>query len=101
MERDLMAKVGDNIEISGKVNATTTGEFTVAINEIYVDEQWRKFNPVKEIVVKDTDYDTSLTPQELKLVQSLAEKNKESSVLTDDEQVLAKSIVAKLSVVSE
>ena len=89
--------VNNTIEISGTVTAVGTDNITLSLTEIYLDSQWRKFSPAKSLTVLTTDYDTNLTPQELKLVDKLAAAAQTSSSLTEDEKVIAASIAAKLN----
>lgn len=91
-----MIQKDDHIEISGVVKSTSTGSFTLSLEEIFVDEEWRKFSPAKTLEITEADYDTSLTPQELEFVKVLADI-KSGGNYTPDQRVLAKSILTKLT----
>ena len=94
-----MIEVGNSIEIKGSITATSTTGFTVTMSEAYVDSQWRAFTGTKTMDIATSDYGTLLTPQELSLCKLLADTNKTSSSLTLDQQVVAQSIIAKLTTV--
>jgi hypothetical protein len=88
---------GDTVNVNGTVTEVVTDSVTVSLEEIYLDSQWRKFETAKSLTVATSDYNTDLTDQELALVKVLAEANKTSTALSEDQRVLAASIIAKLS----
>jgi hypothetical protein len=92
-----MISVNDTVNVNGTITAVGTDSITVSLEEIYLDSQWRKFGTAKALAVATSDYNTDLTDQELALVKVLAEANKTSTSLTEDQRVLAASIIAKLS----
>jgi len=92
-----MIEVGNSVEIKGAVATTGAGTLTVSMKEIFLDGQWRQFGTPKSLNILTTDYTTSLTDQELELCKLLAINNKTNSSLTPDQQVIANSIIAKLT----
>lgn len=91
-----MVDVGNKIELSGQVVETDAGKFTVELREIFVDNEWKLIDPVKTVDFATTDYNESLTPQELAIVKQLADKYKEQQGICQREKVLLQSIASKL-----
>lgn len=91
-----MVDVGNKIELSGQVVETDAGKFTVELREIFVDNEWKLIDPVKTAEFATTDYNESLTPQELAIVKQLADKYKEQQGICQREKVLLQSIASKL-----
>lgn len=90
-------EIGDKVQISGKVKSfDEVGNITLDLEEIHIDEEWKKFNPTLEYSLVKTAYTQELTPQELELVSLLSQQNVENTQFSPCERVLMTSIIRKL-----
>lgn len=92
-----MINANDEVKLTGTVSATGAGEFTVQVNEFYVDGAWHKLTTPRELVVQSTDYNDDLTSLELEYIRKQAEADSKSSTLCDDDLEVVNSIVKKLT----
>jgi hypothetical protein len=93
-----MTNLNDNVEIKGVISTNGTSELTITLNEIFLDNQWRKFNPYKTLTVATTDYDAEFSASELEAIKALVADNKANKSYSQDQLQAINSIVAKLTV---
>lgn len=90
-------EVGDKVQIAGRVKSfDEVGNITLTLEEIHIDEEWKKFNPTLDYDLVKTAYTQELTPQELELVLQLGQLNVENTQFSHYERVLMTSIISKL-----
>lgn len=88
--------VGTIVNMEGKVTEVTTDSISVAFYEVMIDGVLQKFTPVKTVAIANTEYTKDLTTSELALFKKLASANQQSTSLTDEEKLAAKSVISKL-----
>ena len=82
--------------LKGVITDTGTGTFKVAINEFFVDAEWKTFNEPREMEINSDDYTSQFTSVELAYIKKKALDDVKKTTLCPEELAVVKSIASKL-----
>ena len=88
--------VGAEVELHGKITESGDSSITVGISEILIGSEYYDYTTTYSLALDTTLFTTSLSPTELALFKKLAVKYQNSTDLTADEIIAAKSAITKL-----
>ena len=91
-----MIEVGSSIKFNGAVSSLGAGAYNAAIDEFFIDGQWKRFITPKVVTIATEDFDNHLTASELNFISSSLTKLMRNTGFEDCEKEVADSIIKKL-----